>query len=58
MAAVTPSATNWQTSVDPRMVQAVFGHRSMAASLHYSAGADRRRAASAAVELLEKRPRK
>jgi integrase len=43
---------------DPRMIQAVLGHRSMAASLHYSAGADRRRAASAAVELLEKRPRK
>jgi integrase len=43
---------------DPRMIQAVLGHRSMAASLHYSAGADRRRAASATVELLEKRPRK
>jgi integrase len=43
---------------DPRMIQAVLGHRSMAASLHYSAGADRRRAASAAIELLEKRRHK
>jgi integrase len=43
---------------DPRIIQAVLGHRSMAASLHYSAGADRRRAASAAIELLEKRSRK
>ena len=43
---------------DPRMIQAVLGHRSTAASLHYSAGADRRRAASAAIELLKSRPRK
>lgn len=42
---------------DPRMIQAVLRHRSMAASLHYSAGADRRRAASAAVELLKTRRR-
>jgi integrase len=38
---------------DPRMIQALLGHRSMAASLHYSEGADRRRAATAAVHLLE-----
>jgi integrase len=37
---------------DPRMVQAVLGHKSMAASLHYSNRADRRRAATAAVHLL------
>jgi integrase len=40
---------------EPRMIQAVLGHRSMAASLHYSAGADRRRKASAAIELLAAR---
>jgi len=38
---------------EPRMIQAVLGHRSMAASLHYSQGADRKRAAMAAVHLLE-----
>lgn len=38
---------------DPRMIQALLGHRSMAASLHYSDRADRRRAAVAAVRLLE-----
>jgi integrase len=38
---------------EPRMIQAVLGHRSMPASLHYSAGADRKRAAAAAVHLLE-----
>jgi integrase len=43
---------------DPRMIQAVLGHRSIAASLHYSAGADRRRAATAAVALLETRRQK
>ena len=37
---------------DPRIVQAVLGHKSMAASLHYSARADRKRAAAAAVHLL------
>lgn len=37
---------------DPRMIQSLLGHRSMAASLHYSAQASRRRGASAAVELL------
>lgn len=40
---------------DPRMIQAVLGHRSMSASLHYSQGADRKRAAAAAVHLLETR---
>jgi integrase len=39
---------------DPRMIQALLGQRSMAAALHYSQGADRRRAASAAVHLLER----
>lgn len=43
---------------DPRMIQAVLGHRSMPASLHYSAGADRKRAATAAIHLLENRRRK
>lgn len=38
---------------EPRMIQAVLGHRSMSASLHYSQGADRKRAAAAAVHLLE-----
>jgi integrase len=37
---------------DPRMIQALLGHRSMAASLHYSNEASRRRAATAAVELF------
>jgi integrase len=40
---------------EPRMIQAVLGHRSMSASLHYSQGADRKRAAAAAVHLLETR---
>jgi integrase len=39
---------------DPRMIQSLLGHRSMAASLHYSAQASRRRGATAAVELLAK----
>jgi integrase len=38
---------------DPRMIQALLGQRSMAAALRYSQGADRRRAASAAMHLLE-----
>jgi integrase len=38
---------------DPRMIQAVLGHRSMSASLIYTQGADRKRAAAAAVHLLE-----
>lgn len=40
---------------DPRMIQAVLGHRSMSASLHYSAGASRKKAATAAIELLSAR---
>lgn len=40
---------------EARMIQAVLGHRSMSASLHYSQGADRKRAAAAAVHLLETR---
>ncbi len=43
---------------DPRMIQAVLGQRSMSASLHYSERADRRRAASASVELLAKARRR
>lgn len=42
---------------DPRMIQALLGHRSMAASLYYSDRADRRRAAAAAVHKLENRGR-
>lgn len=38
---------------DPRMIQALLGQRSMAAALHYSDRASRRRAATAAVHLLE-----
>ena len=37
---------------DPDMVRAVLGQRSMSAAHHYSAGASRKRAASAAVTLL------
>lgn len=40
-------------AADPRMIQAVLGHRSMAASLFYSDQGDRRRAATAAIDLLE-----
>jgi integrase len=40
---------------DPRMIQAMLGHRSMSASLHYSQGADRKGRATAAVHLLETR---
>jgi integrase len=38
---------------DPRAIQALLGHRSMPASLHYSKEADRRRGATTAVTLLE-----
>jgi integrase len=51
----TAGAALADLGADPRMIQALLGHRSMAASLHYSEGADRRRAAAAAVELLESR---
>jgi integrase len=37
---------------DLEMVRAVLGQRSMSASMHYSAGASRKRAATAAVHLL------
>lgn len=43
---------------EARMIQAVLGHRSLSASLHYSQGADRRRQASAAIELLSSRRNK
>lgn len=39
---------------ESRMIQALLGHRSMAASLHYSDRADRRRAATAAIHVLER----
>lgn len=38
---------------DPRMISAVLGHRHVASSAPYTAGADRKRAAAAAVHLLE-----
>lgn len=38
---------------DPRMISAVLGHRHVASSATYTAGADRKRAAAAAVHLLE-----
>jgi integrase len=37
---------------DPDIVRAVLGQKSISASLHYSAGASRKRAASAAITLL------
>lgn len=37
---------------DPDQIRAVLGQRSMSASMHYSAGASRKRAATAAIELL------
>lgn len=40
---------------DIRAIQALLGHRTAAMALHYSRGADRRRAATAAVHLLERR---
>ena len=39
---------------DPRTIQALLGQRSMAAALHYSDRADRRRAATAAIHVLER----
>lgn len=38
---------------DPRMIAAVLGHRHVSSSASYTAGADRKRAAAAAVHLLE-----
>lgn len=49
----TAGKTLADLGADPRMIQALLGHRSMSASLHYSEGADRRRAAAAAVHVLE-----
>jgi integrase len=43
---------------EPRMIQALLGQRSMAAALHYSDRADRRRAATAAVHVLERGTRR
>lgn len=37
---------------EPQMIQAVLGHRSMSASLHYSRGADRKRLGAAGIHLL------
>lgn len=38
---------------DPRMIAAVLGHRHVASAAPYTAGADRKKAAAAAVHLLE-----
>jgi integrase len=50
----TAGKTLADLGADPRMIQALLGHRSMAASLHYSDAADRRRAATAAIHVLER----
>jgi len=41
---------------DPRAIQALLGQRSLSMAIHYSQEADRRRAASAAVQFLEQPP--
>ncbi len=40
---------------EPRIIQAILGHRSLSASIHYSQGADRKGRATAGVHLLENR---
>jgi integrase len=40
---------------DVRAIQAMLGHRSTAMAIHYSNEADRKRAATAAVHVLERR---
>ena len=43
---------------DVRAIQAMLGHRSTAMAIHYSSEADRRRAATAAVHVLERHEHK
>jgi integrase len=43
---------------DVRAIQALLGHRTAAMALHYSSEADRRRAATAAVHMLERKGRR
>ena len=43
---------------DVRAIQALLGHRTAAMALHYSSEADRRRAATAAVHVLERKERR
>jgi integrase len=52
----TAGKTLADLGADPRMIQALLGQRSLSMAIHYRQEADRRRAAGAAVHLLE-RPR-
>src|SRR5712691_6975418 len=53
----TAGKTLADLGADPRMIQAPLGQRSLSMAIHYSQEADRRRAAAAAIHVLE-RPRK
>lgn len=52
----TTAGTNLaDEAADIRAIQARLGHKSAAMAIHYSRGADRKRAATAAVHVLERR---
>ena len=50
----TAGKTLADLGADPRMIQAPLGQRSLSMAIHYSQEADRRRAAAAALHVLER----
>jgi integrase len=54
----TAGKTLADLGADVRAIQALLGHRTAAMALHYSNEADRRRAATAAVHMLERKGRR